>query len=157
MLILIEPYWNWNIDGSTTFVLTCSNFNRTILELKRRRDWNINSRLPNFNRTILELKRGGWEDRPKDCFYFNRTILELKPQEPFAQIPPLSHFNRTILELKLTLAGRHGRRDSILIEPYWNWNTEEQHSWLSHLSILIEPYWNWNAFITREHISIRRF
>ena len=81
--LLIEPVWNWNRTSTTQNIrFGWKPFNRTSLELKRRRGCLGSAALGSFNRTSLELKH----------FYTHLTIT-------FRRIS----FNRTSLELKRPL------------------------------------------------------
>ena len=102
--LLIEPYWNWNNILSTLPTLNLYSFNRTILELKQRTFFAKVLYLNAFNRTILELKHNLLTAYLAFLSAFNRTILELKPQ-------------KSLLIICTFL---------LLIEPYWNWNTDQK-------------------------------
>jgi len=53
---LIEPLWNWNVRAEQNRTERTA-FNRTIVELKRRRNRLLIAPCETFNRTIVELKQ----------------------------------------------------------------------------------------------------
>ena len=145
IILLIVPFWNWNITGKRNTLYGALTSNRTILELKCFiwlwqwyetcrllivPFWNWNKRLPdqdhyNFspsNRTILELKSRSLWPPNKSQNASNRTILELKYRNRSVLYSYNFSSNRTILELKWNVWSSWRWYNRLLIVPFWNWN-----------------------------------
>ena len=62
-------------------------------------------------------------------------------------------FNRTSLELKRGCVEAPECERRLLIEPVWNWNTQQAFQNAGTAILLIEPVWNWNFTLIRHSVD----
>ena len=98
-----------------------------------------------FNRTSMESKRPSGAGYPTNVLTFNRTSMESKPKlrsclcwDCSLLIEPVWNRNHQEQRLSMLLA-------PLLIEPVWNRNDVNELIRLIRSRLLIEPVWNRNV------------
>ena len=159
--------------------LAAQRYNWTLLELKLK-----NTRLGYVHiRSVIIEPYWNWNINKNggvlkfECY--NWTLLELKFHKALLWRICLKCYNWTLLELKLQKKSCTAVLHLVIIEPYWNWNTnsviafqykqkEAQRiaiDWNTNSVIafqneeivIIEPYWNWNEYhgaLTKEGLLV---
>ena len=164
-ILWIEPLWDWNHAGHTTFISI------KYLWIEPLWDWNVNPLshliltldfesnhcgietisqrrlVPGWSR--FESNHCGIETRipgPKrNCLKaFESNHCGIETWRGFYTILPALTLNRTIVGLKPSCLNSLYTIAMLWIEPLWDWNLQFLLVLQSVISLWIEPLWDWN-------------